>query len=190
MTSVCFQYLTLKKWIQQFPLAIPVKAGEELKSLSQFEVLVKRIEKSTQGIQRQQFTLVAFGGGSVGDTVGFLASVLKRGVPWVNIPSTWISAIDSAHGGKTALNIGSLKNVVGSFYAPTNVVLFTSLLARQPERLLNDAYGEIAKTVLLRPSAFKNELEKGKGSLAGETCWQKAASAYRSKNQYCSPRSL
>ena len=89
-----------KKWAQQFSLQYPVKAGEALKSVEQFPAHIAKIIRLCENTSSRRLTVVVVGGGSVGDFGGFVASILKRGVKLVQIPSTWLAAIDSAHGGK------------------------------------------------------------------------------------------
>lgn len=138
------------RWIRSFPSRIPVTAGEDLKSLSQAEVILERLLKLSAGRSRREIRIYALGGGSVGDFAGFCASVLKRGVSFVQIPSTWLAAIDSAHGGKTALNVGGMKNQIGSFWPAQEVWLIEEILRKQPEERLHDAWGEIYKMGLIK----------------------------------------
>lgn len=139
----------IKKWLQRFENKYPVQAGEKLKQIKSFEVHTIKILQMIEKRKLKNISLVALGGGSVGDFVGFLASVFKRGVPLVQIPSTWLSAIDSAHGGKTALNVGGYKNQIGTYYQAQRVIICRELLETQPTDRLNDAMGEVLKTALL-----------------------------------------
>jgi 3-dehydroquinate synthase len=139
----------IKKWLQKFPNRYGVDAGESLKQIISFNVHVNALLKIVERVKIKKITLVAIGGGSVGDFVGFLASVFKRGVPLVHIPSTWLAAIDSSHGGKTALNAGGCKNQIGTFYPAEKVIICKQLLFTQPEERVSDAMGEILKTGLL-----------------------------------------
>lgn len=143
------QFPTVKKWLKQFSFVYPIEAGEKLKQLKSFEKHLHSILNLTQTIPPHPLTFVAIGGGSVGDFVGFLASTFKRGAPLIHIPSTWLAAIDSAHGGKTALNIGVFKNQIGTFYPAQKVILCHPLLLTQPVERTQDAMGEILKTALL-----------------------------------------
>lgn len=137
------------KWLKKFPHIYPVDAGEDLKQLESFEKHLNKILGMLENISEKKITFVAVGGGSVGDFVGFLASVFKRGTPLIQIPSTWLAAIDSAHGGKTALNAGGHKNQIGTFYCAQKVILCRSLLFTQPPDRVSEAMGEIIKTLLL-----------------------------------------
>ena len=97
-----------------------VRAGEGLKSLVRMDGLAEEVlaVRSTKPL-----TLIAVGGGSVGDAVGFLASVLWRGVRLWHVPTTLLAMVDSAHGGKTAVNLSGAKNQLGTFYTADRVVI-------------------------------------------------------------------
>ena len=146
-------------WIAKFPFRYGVVAGEELKNLRQFPRHVENLLRIAQDMRAREITIVAAGGGSVGDFSGLVASLFKRGVPLVHVPSTWLAAIDSAHGGKTALNAGGFKNQIGTFYPATTVYLCRELLLSQPSERAREAAGEVRKTVLL----------------AGGTLWKKTS---------------
>ena len=138
-----------KIWITRFTHRYSVHAGEQLKSLDAFPVHVHKILKKCPQMNTKAFKIVSVGGGSVGDFSGFLASVLKRGVGLVHIPTTWLSAMDSAHGGKTALNVGHFKNQIGSFYNADKVFLIASILKKQPPALERSAKGELIKIAII-----------------------------------------
>ncbi len=145
---------SFRPWIRSFTFSYGVKAGEELKQLSHFPEHVTKLLKINEQMQTRDLTIIALGGGSVGDFAGFVASVFKRGVPLIQIPSTWLAAMDSAHGGKTALNAGGFKNQIGSFYPAHLTFICKSLLLSQPVERGTDAVGELHKTVLLKGGAL------------------------------------
>jgi 3-dehydroquinate synthase len=155
------------KWLKDFPLTYAVSAGEGLKDMYELSAHVKKIFKLISPFSARSFAVVAVGGGSVGDFAGFLASVLKRGVPLVHIPSTLLAAMDSAHGGKTALNVGDFKNQIGTFYPADAVMLVKSLFEGLPPLQLQSAGGELAKMALINggelfdrfKTEFKTDLE-------------------------------
>ncbi|MBE8221184.1 MAG: 3-dehydroquinate synthase [Bdellovibrionales bacterium] len=128
-----------------------LKAGEALKDLSQFLSHMSAIHKKYSNIVTRHTHIVSVGGGSVGDFVGFLASVWKRGLGLTHIPSTWLAAVDSSHGGKTALNIGLEKNQLGSFYCAENILIIKDLLQSSS---LQNSYGEILKISFLQKQLF------------------------------------
>lgn len=139
----------LRQWVSAQGAFYLVKAGEDLKNIDHLAKHLKNIITKSHAISPREMTLVAIGGGSVGDFAGFVASIFKRGVRFVQIPSTWLAALDSSHGGKNALNIGNLKNQVGTFYFAKEILIVQELLYSQPERLAREALGEVYKTVLL-----------------------------------------
>lgn len=132
-----------------------VRSGETLKDVADFPAHLLEIHHLSEGIAPKELTFVSLGGGSVGDFAGFLASVYKRGVSLIHVPTTWLSAIDSAHGGKTALNLAKAKNQIGSFYPAQEVWLVENLLLQQPEARLQEAWGEVFKAALLDTSVWK-----------------------------------
>ena len=126
---------------------ISLKAGEDLKSFEGINSLLGKIF-SNEEKQGRIDGLILVGGGSLGDAGAFVASVLRRGVRLIQIPSTFLSSIDSAFGGKTAINFASAKNQIGSYWPAEKVYLCDDLLP-DSTKLLNDSLGEIMKTALL-----------------------------------------
>jgi len=104
-------------------------------------------------------TLVALGGGVVGDLAGFAAAVYQRGVPYIQVPTTLLAQVDSAVGGKTAINHPLGKNMIGAFYQPLAVVSDTDTLGTLPPRELAAGLAEIIKYGLIRDTPFFEWLE-------------------------------
>ena len=98
--------------------------------------------------------LIAFGGGVIGDMGGLAASLMKRGMGFVQVPTTLLAQVDSSVGGKTAVNTPRGKNLVGAFYQPRLVIADTSLLETLPEREMKAGYAEILKYGLINDAAF------------------------------------
>ena len=98
--------------------------------------------------------MIALGGGVVGDLAGFAAATTLRGLPFVQIPTTLLSQVDSSVGGKTGVNTRRGKNLVGAFYQPRMVLADTGTLATLPPRELRAGYAEIAKAGLIGDAAF------------------------------------
>ena len=122
--------------------ALTVPSGEGSKSFAQLETLLESI------IARQpdrRCCLVALGGGVIGDLVGLVASLLLRGVDFIQIPTTLLSMVDSSVGGKTAINSRHGKNLIGAFYQPKAVLADIALLATLPAREMLAGYAEVAK---------------------------------------------
>jgi 3-dehydroquinate synthase len=98
--------------------------------------------------------LIAFGGGVIGDMGGLAASLMKRGMGFVQVPTTLLAQVDSSVGGKTAVNTPRGKNLVGAFYQPRLVIADTELLSTLPQRELQAGYAEILKYGLINDAAF------------------------------------
>ncbi len=135
-------------------------AGEAQKSLANLEEILNNLFNA--GLNRSDL-VVAFGGGVIGDLAGFAASIYKRGMPFVQVPTTLLSQVDSSVGGKTAINNRFGKNLIGAFYQPQKVVTDTELLRTLPVRELKAGYAEVLKYGLLGDSRFFNQLESGLG---------------------------
>jgi len=157
-------------WVKQFPVRYPVMSGEELKSLKKFPQHMEAILQKTQVLSSRKLKIVVLGGGSVGDFGGFVASIYKRGVELIHIPSTWLAAMDSAHGGKTALNARGAKNQVGTFYPAKDIYLVKPLLLAQPEERGFEALGELIKMALLSGGALFAKLNRV-GTLNAAALW-------------------
>lgn len=104
--------------------------------------------------------MIVMGGGVIGDLGGFAASIVMRGIPFVQIPTTLLAQVDSSVGGKTGINAPQGKNLIGSFYQPAAVLCDTDVLKTLPERELKAGYAEIVKYGLLGDAEFYNWLEE------------------------------
>lgn len=114
--------------------------------------------------------VVAFGGGVIGDLVGFAASILRRGVRFVQIPTTLLAQVDSSVGGKTGINVTAGKNLIGAFHQPSLVLADIDLLGTLTARDFLAGYGEVVKYGLLGDAAFFDWLEEmGPKLAAGDT---------------------
>lgn len=147
----------VKSWLKNYPVYF-VTGGEALKDLDFFSKHVDNILRKIKDKKIAGF--VSLGGGSVGDFTGFLASIYKRGVPLIHVPSTWLSAMDSAHGGKTALNVKQVKNVLGSYCFPKSVFIVKELLLSLSEKERKSAEGELLKMALIEGGSFYKKLIK------------------------------
>jgi len=132
------------------PWIVTMGDGEPAKSLTTVERVCGELARG--GLLRSD-VVVAFGGGVVGDTAGFAAAVYHRGVALVQVPTTLLAQVDSAIGGKTAVNLAEGKNLVGAFHQPLAVLADTSTLATLPEPELRCGLGEIAKYALMPQGA-------------------------------------
>lgn len=128
-----------------------VKQGEGSKSLAVYEQLLKKLLEL--GFDRGD-CVVAVGGGVVGDLAGFVAASYMRGIDFYNIPTTVLSQIDSSIGGKVAVNLGSIKNIVGAFYQPKKVLIDPEVLSTLPARQLANGLAEAVKMSLTSDAAL------------------------------------
>jgi 3-dehydroquinate synthase len=128
-----------------------VPAGERSKEFDIFGQLMNGLLDQRPD---RKTTLVALGGGVVGDLVGFAASVLLRGVDFIQVPTTLLAQVDSSVGGKTAINTRHGKNLVGTFYQPRLVLADTDVLDTLPRRELLAGYAEVVKYGLIGDPAF------------------------------------
>ncbi len=131
--------------------------GEQVKTLETCELvythlLEKRYNRDT--------TLVAVGGGVIGDLTGFVAATYQRGIDFIQVPTTLLAQVDSAVGGKTAVNHPLGKNMIGAFHQPVAVIADTDTLLSLPERELSAGLAEVIKYGLIRDAAFFAWLER------------------------------
>ncbi len=136
-------------------------SGESQKSMANLEEILESLFRA--GFDRSDL-LIAFGGGVIGDLAGFAAAIYKRGMPFVQVPTTLLSQVDSSVGGKTAINNQFGKNLIGAFYQPRAVITDTELLSTLPMRELKAGYAEVLKYGLLGDAAFFEELDAGLGA--------------------------
>ncbi|MBI1239976.1 MAG: 3-dehydroquinate synthase [Alphaproteobacteria bacterium] len=130
---------------------IALPPGEGTKSFAGLERLSEALLAAE--LERGDM-IVALGGGVIGDLAGFAAGILKRGIDFVQIPTTLLAQVDSSVGGKTAINATAGKNMIGLFYQPRLVLADTGVLATLPEREMHAGYAEIAKYGLLGDAEF------------------------------------
>lgn len=136
--------------------ALALPPGEATKSWPPF---TRTVEWLLEAQVERGDMVVAFGGGVIGDLAGFAASVLRRGVRFVQIPTTLLAQVDSSVGGKTGINTPQGKNLVGAFHQPSLVLADTAALATLPERDFRAGYGEVVKYGLLGDAGFFGWLE-------------------------------
>ncbi|MEQ1615258.1 MAG: 3-dehydroquinate synthase [Hyphomicrobiaceae bacterium] len=141
---------------------IILEPGEATKCFAQLAHVCERLLEL--GVERGDL-VVALGGGVIGDLAGFAAAILRRGVRFVQIPTSLLAQVDSSVGGKTGINSPQGKNLVGAFHQPSLVLADTSLLASLPTRELRAGYGEVAKYGLLGDAAFFAWLEANVGDV-------------------------
>ncbi len=170
--------------------AVTVQPGEGSKNFGAFEhvceaLIAARIERGD--------LVVALGGGVIGDLAGFAAAAVRRGLDYVQVPTSLLAQVDSSVGGKTAINSSHGKNLIGAFYQPILVVADTALLDTLPPREFRAGYAEVAKYGLLGDAGFFAWLEQNwqdifSGSGAREhaiavSCRAKAATVARDERE-------
>tara|TARA_B110000967_G_scaffold20424_1_gene19040 strand:- start:4372 stop:5481 length:1110 start_codon:yes stop_codon:yes gene_type:complete len=131
--------------------------NEKFKSFSNVNKLVEKC--LSENFSRSDI-LISFGGGILGDIGAFAASIIKRGINFINVPTTLLAQVDSSIGGKTGVNSKYGKNLIGSFYQPTLVVSDVEVLESLPRRELICGYAEILKHSLILKNNFFNWLRK------------------------------
>lgn len=136
--------------------ALVVPAGESTKSFTQYQSLSEDI--LALGGDRADM-LIALGGGVVGDLTGFVAATLRRGMTYIQVPTTLLAQVDSSVGGKTAINTRFGKNLVGAFHQPSAVIVDIDTLTTLPKRELLAGYAEVLKYSLIQQPDFFEWLE-------------------------------
>jgi 3-dehydroquinate synthase len=139
------------------PQTVWVPAGETSKSLRMVERVASQL--LAHGADRRAL-LIAFGGGVVGDLGGFVASTYMRGIDYVQVPTTVVAQVDSAIGGKTAVNVGAMKNLVGTFYPARLVLAEPLVLSTLDERAFRSGLYEVVRHAILAGPALFNLLER------------------------------
>lgn len=129
-----------------------LKAGEKSKTYKNLLSIIEFMLKS--GLKRNGL-VVAFGGGVVGDIAGLAASLYMRGVKLIQVPTTLLSQVDSSVGGKTAVDFGEVKNLIGTFYQPQRVIVDSMFLDTLPKRELRCGLGEIVKYAALNEEIYQ-----------------------------------
>ena len=144
------------------PAVLFMPPGEGHKRLASVERLAA--ELSAAGADRSSL-LVAFGGGIIGDTGGFLAAIYMRGIPYIQIPTTLLAQVDSSVGGKTGVNLSTGKNLVGSFHHPLAVFADVDVLQTLPARELRAGLFESVKAGIIRDPRLFRYLEQNRDAV-------------------------
>ena len=153
-----------KQGFTVFTYIIP--AGEQSKNMQELTLILDYLAQCQMG---RSDLLVALGGGVVGDITGFAAATFQRGIDFVQIPTSLLSAVDSSVGGKTAVNLPSGKNLVGAFWQPILVVCDTESFNTLPKEEIASGAAECIKYALLHDRQLLEELTKN----GFETCWDR-----------------
>ncbi|WP_173934859.1 3-dehydroquinate synthase [Chelativorans sp. Marseille-P2723] len=143
-------------------VAVRLAPGERSKS---FEALQETVDAVLGARLERRDTIVALGGGVVGDLAGFAAGIVRRGMNFVQIPTSLLAQVDSSVGGKTGINTAHGKNLAGIFNQPKLVLADTGVLDTLPEREFRAGYAEVAKYGLINDAGFFHWLEKNWGEV-------------------------
>ncbi len=135
---------------------IAIEPGEARKGFADLEALCEAL--LARELERDE-AILAFGGGVIGDLAGFAAAIVKRGLPFIQVPTTLLAQVDSSVGGKTAINTRAGKNLVGAFHQPSLVLADTATLDTLPVRELRAGFAEIVKAAVIDGEAFLSWLE-------------------------------
>ena len=155
--SIAQRYLSmLKAVLQHFPvLVVLINEGENYKNLNTVTEIADKLQEAK--IPRDAL-LIALGGGIVGDITGFVASIYQRGVDFIQVPTTLLAQVDASVGGKTGVNLGPAKNMLGTFYQPERVLIDVTLLKSLPAREYAAGLAEILKYGLILDPVFLQRL--------------------------------
>ncbi|MBU2100576.1 3-dehydroquinate synthase, partial [Candidatus Micrarchaeota archaeon] len=134
-----------------------VNSGEQSKSLKEFERI--SIEMLEKGFDRQSL-LIAFGGGVIGDLTGFVSATFMRGISFIQIPTTLLAMVDSGIGGKTAVNLGKTKNIIGAFKQPEKVFIDLDFIKTLPKEEFRNGLVEAIKTGIVIDKTLFELIEK------------------------------
>ncbi|HEY1896379.1 MAG TPA: 3-dehydroquinate synthase [Terracidiphilus sp.] len=148
---------TLAASFAEPPITLFLAPGEKHKTMASVEKLLRQMVAA--GGDRGSL-LIAFGGGIVGDVGGFVAAVFMRGIPYVQVPTTFLAQVDSSVGGKTGVNLPEGKNLVGSFHHPLAVFADIGVLGTLPDRELRAGLMESVKAGIIRDRALVRFLEE------------------------------
>ena len=136
-----------------------VPDSEKAKDIKVAAFLIKDLAKFD--LKRRTF-IIALGGGVVGDLSGFVASIYKRGIPYIQVPTTLLAQVDSSIGGKTAVDLNEGKNLVGAFYQPRMVFSDIALLKTLSKRQLSSGLAEVIKYGIIKDAKLFNYIERNR----------------------------
>ena len=153
----------LRKKLKNYDLILfKFKSSEKLKTLKTANFYLESLLK--KNFNRSDL-VISVGGGIAGDVVGFIASIFKRGVPFINIPTTLLAQSDSAIGGKTGVNSFSGKNLIGTFYQPKVVIADTAFIETLPRKEMICGFAEILKHSIIKDTKFFYWLKKNSNKI-------------------------
>ena len=155
---------SMQQSFQDAPVVLFLEPGEKYKTLASVERLLRQMAQA--GGDRGSL-LIAFGGGIVGDVGGFLAAIYMRGIPYIQVPTTFLAQVDSSVGGKTGVNLPEGKNLVGSFHHPLAVFADIGVLGTLPDRELRAGLMESVKAGIIRDRTLVRFMEEHVNEVLG-----------------------
>ncbi len=156
---------TVSKIIKNIPndtSEIVVPASERSKCIDVYQKVMSRISSRTK---KHKPLIIALGGGVVGDLAGFVAASFRRGVPFIQVPTTLLSQVDSSVGGKVGIDLPEAKNLVGAFYQPRHVLVDTDFLKTLPLKQIRNGLSEVIKYAIIKDKKLFDMIETGMESV-------------------------
>ena len=150
----------LSKTLKQSNFDIRFKTVPDTEKSKSIEVVSSIIKDIAIFDKKRKIFIIAFGGGVIGDLAGFVASIYKRGIPYIQVPTTLLAQVDSSIGGKTAVDLSQAKNLVGAFYQPQLVFSELNLLKTLDLRQLRSGLAEVIKYGVIKDPKLFSYLEK------------------------------
>lgn len=157
--------MTLQRYLKKWKINSRFKLIADTEMSKSIEVTLSLIKDIANYDRSRATFIIAFGGGVVGDLTGFIASIYKRGVPYIQLPTTLLAQIDSSIGGKTAIDLKQGKNLVGAFYQPRLVLSDVACLNTLNLRQMRSGLAEAIKYGIIKDNSLFNKLEKDCRSL-------------------------
>jgi len=137
---------------------VPVETAERAKNSDTVARIVREFDKF--GLSRRRDAVVAIGGGVLTDVVGFAASIYRRGVPYVRVPTTLLGMVDAAVGVKTGINFGGRKNRLGTYFAATDTIVDPAFLTTLPDRQIANGMAEVIKIALVKDGSLFDRVDR------------------------------
>lgn len=150
----------LNKTLKESGFTVRFKIVPDTEKSKSLEVAASVIRGITHYDKKKRIFILAFGGGVIGDLAGFIASIYKRGVPYIQVPTTLLAQVDSSIGGKTAIDLSQGKNLVGAFYQPRLVFSDCNILRTLDKRQVQGGLAEVIKYGVIKDAGLFNYLEK------------------------------
>ncbi|MBM3246811.1 MAG: 3-dehydroquinate synthase [Candidatus Omnitrophica bacterium] len=150
----------LERALRQAGFTVKFKLVPDAESAKSIKMVSAVIEDIVRYDKKKRLFIIAFGGGVIGDLAGFIASIYKRGIPYIQVPTTLLAQVDSSIGGKTAVDLVKGKNLVGAFYQPRLVFSDVNTLKTLPPRQLRSGLAEVIKYGIIKDPRLFAYLEK------------------------------